>query len=95
MKIIIGKRKVFSKYHQLVEKCYGQQFSTSYVKQLTDFNQMGSVKVINAILNIPFLDHHCNTVITAILFKMARIVNIFQIWYFIIFGNKTIIYLKY
>ena len=56
---------------------------------------MGSVKVINAILNIPFLDHHCNNVITAILFKMARIVNIFQIWYFIIFGNKTIIYLKY
>ena len=37
-KNVVGKQKISSKYHQLVEKCNSLHVSISIVVQLIDFN---------------------------------------------------------
>ena len=50
----VGKQKISSKYHQLVEKCNSLHASISCVIQLVDLSQMDSVMPA---LYLPF----CNT----------------------------------
>ena len=40
---MVEEQKISSKYHQLVEKCNGQNLSISCVMRLIDFNYMDSV----------------------------------------------------
>ena len=42
-KNVVGKQKIFSKYHQLVEKCNSKHVSISFEVQPIDFNKMDSV----------------------------------------------------
>ena len=42
-KNVVGKQKISSKYHQLVEKCNSPHISIRCVMQLIDFNKIGSV----------------------------------------------------